>query len=263
MRFKLVLQRSTPGRFIPLNYQYAISSWIYRRIELADPDYSHFLHGQGYANQNRKYKLFTFGPLETYPYQIRQDRMEMKSDFASIVFSFVADQAAENFIKGIFTNQVMQVKDPVGGVTFEIIRVETLPREEFKQVMTYQLKTPLCISHKGVDDKHPQYLSPDHPQFADILLNNLVRKFAALQTAQAGGIMPQPDNEFKLDFKLQSRVKEKLLLIKSYTDHETRVKGYQFRFQLQAPVELQELGYYAGFGEKNSMGMGFGRGGSK
>lgn len=48
MRFKLVLERISSGRFMPLNYQYAVSSWIYKKIQEADPDYSRFLHRGGY-----------------------------------------------------------------------------------------------------------------------------------------------------------------------------------------------------------------------
>lgn len=257
MRFKLVLERVSSGRFMPLNYQYAVSSWIYKKIQEADPYYSRFLHRGGYEIQNRQYKLFTFSQIESYPFKISQDRMELKGSAAAITFSFMADTAAEYFIKGIFQDQAMPVKDPVGGVVFHISRIETLPYPEFKEEMEYQLVTPACVSYRGPADCQPRYLAPDHPQYADLLINNLLRKYSALQTVEAGGLDPINEENYNIDFRLLSDYRQKLTTIKPYTDQETKVKGYMYKFSLKAPVAMQEAGYYSGFGEKNSMGFGY------
>ena len=37
---------------------------------------------------------------------------------------------------------------------------------------------------------------------------------------------------------------------------ESKLIGYQFDFFLDAPAELIRIGYYTGFGEKNSVGFG-------
>lgn len=257
MRFKIILQKSSKSRFIPINYQYAISSWLYKRIQEADPEFSNFLHGTGYSLQKKQYKLFTFGRLQTKPFNLHHDRLEMQSDFAEIEFSFVADQAAENFIKGVFMNQIMPVHDAIGGVELQVIRVETLPRPWFKETMQYRLLTPVCISHQPEGQRYAQYLAPDHDRFAEILYDNLLRKYAAMQMHLAGGVVP--DNQpFDFQFKLLSPYKSKLVNIKTYSEEATNLRGYLFDFELTAPVELQELGYYSGFGEKNSMGMGMG-----
>ena len=257
MRFKIVLERTSRSRFLPLNYQYAISSWIYKRIQEADPQFSNFLHCTGYGLEKKQYKLFTFGRLQTRPFQLHHDRMEMKGNFASIEFSFVADRAAENFIKGVFMNQVMPVYDAIGGVELQVIRVETLPRPWFEETMQYRLHTPVCISSQLEGHRYAQYLAPDHERFAEILYDNLLRKYAALQMHLAGGVVP--DNQpFDFQFRLLSPFKSKLINIKTYSEEATSLRGYLFDFELKAPVELQELGYYAGFGEKNSMGMGIG-----
>lgn len=256
MRFKLILESTSSNRFLPINHQYAVSSWIYKRIQEADPDYSHFLHKGGYEAQNRQYKLFTFGQIESYPFKIHNDRLELKSNAASIILSFMADRAAENFIKGIFMNQTMPIKDPVGGVVFNVARVETIPYPVFSEEMEYKALTPICISHRSLTDKQPQYLSPDDPRYKDLMINNLVRKYSALQLSTAGGMISDEVETYNFDFKLLSPPKQKLVTIKPYTDNETKVRGYVYSFRLKAPVALQELGYYAGFGEKNSMGFG-------
>ena len=257
MRFKIILEKSSNARFLPINYQYPISSWIYKRIQEADPSFSNFLHGSGYNLEKKQYKLFTFGQLQSKPFKLHHDRLEMKGDFASIEFSFVADQAAENFIKGLFMNQVMPVHDAVGGVELQVVRVETLPRPWLKETMQYRLHTPMCISSQVEGKKYAQYLAPDHERFAEILYDNLLRKYAAMQMHLAGGVVPD-ERPFDFGFKLLSPYRSKLITIKNYSEEASKVRGYLFDFELTAPVELQEVGYYAGFGEKNSMGMGMG-----
>ena len=42
------------------------------------------------------------------------------------------------------------------------------------------------------------------------------------------------------------------------TRQESKPRGYLYRFRIKAPKELIRMGYYAGFGEKNSLGFGCG-----
>lgn len=49
---------------------------------------------------------------------------------------------------------------------------------------------------------------------------------------------------------------QKLVAIKEGRPDETLVKGTLSPFRLEAPPELQEIGYECGFGEKNSQGFG-------
>lgn len=240
---------------MPLNYQYAVSSWIYRKIQEADPEYSLFLHQNGYESGDRRYKLFTFSKIESYPYAIIGDRMELKGDFASIILSFMADRAAENAIRGIFQDQIMPIKDPIGGVEFRILRIEAAPYPEFSEEMTYRTISPICISFRSLMDKQPKYLHPDDGRYRDLMIANLVRKYAALQLAEAGAIMATSDSP-AIAFEMVSPPRQKLTTIKPYTGEESKVRAYEYRFRLKAPIELQKTGYYAGFGEKNSMGFG-------
>ena len=53
-----------------------------------------------------------------------------------------------------------------------------------------------------------------------------------------------------------SKPKSRLITIKANTPHESKLRGYLFDFKIKAPAEVIKLGYYAGFGEKNSLGFG-------
>ena len=52
--------------------------------------------------------------------------------------------------------------------------------------------------------------------------------------------------------------KSKLITIKSGTAAQTKVKGWVFDFELDAPRELVEVGILAGFGKENAQGFGCG-----
>ena len=61
MRILLNLQSNTKRKFIPMNYQYYISAWIYKVLKEADSEYATFLHNQGYGkNESHLYKLFFY-----------------------------------------------------------------------------------------------------------------------------------------------------------------------------------------------------------
>ncbi len=63
MRFKLTLQTLQYPAFLPFNYQYPLSSAIYKIIRSADKDFAAFLHNKGYGEGYKSFKLFTFSDI--------------------------------------------------------------------------------------------------------------------------------------------------------------------------------------------------------
>jgi CRISPR-associated endoribonuclease Cas6 len=62
---------------------------------------------------------------------------------------------------------------------------------------------------------------------------------------------PIPD----FNFEPLGKVYQNGVLIKQHTPNQTKLFAY-LEFELNAPVELQEIGYYAGFGHFGSQGFG-------
>ncbi|MFP4097134.1 MAG: CRISPR-associated endoribonuclease Cas6 [Cyclobacteriaceae bacterium] len=256
MRFKLILHITSSKRVLPLNYQYPLHAWIYRTIEQADADFSRFLHDEGYASGSKKFKLFTFSPLSCRPYKIfrQEERIAFQGDEISLQISFMIDQAAEKFIMGLFMGQRFSLGDPISQADFEVVRIEALPRPEFKEKMRYRCLSPVVISVMETGKAHAQYKGPAHPEYEKLFLNHLAEKYKAVPQL-AGSI---PDSPQDWQFRLLSKPRQKLIHIKQHTEAATKVRGYQYDFELTAPAEVQEMGYYAGFGEKNSLGFGMG-----
>ena len=239
------------GCFLPINYQYELSSWIYKVIERADPQYSAFLHNQGFQLDGKRFKMFTFSHLDTRPYQVEGNRIRLLGKEISLTIRFAVDSSLGNFITGLFLQQRFGLGDKYNVVDFEVIAVETVAPPVFQTTMVYQCLSPICVSRPR-DDRSAEYLSPEIPGYGRQLVQNLVRKAGALVGSAESSAQELP--EFR--FRLLNTPRKKGLHIRAHTEGHTQVIGYLFHFELTAPVELHELGYDAGFGEKNSIGFG-------
>ncbi len=249
MRLKLTLQHS-PNQALPINYQYLISSWVYHTLAKADEKYATFLHKHGYNFGGKNYKLFTFSPL--YPCRYRIDAARgnfiLAESPTELVLSFYLDDAMQHFVIGLFRDQRMRL----GKVDFGISAIETLPKPLFQKTMRFRLITPLCISRNEEDKKYAQYLHPDAEGYGELLFHNLLHKGSAAVQILFPAVELESHPEYEFSYQILSTPKSRLLDIKG-----TKVRGYVFDFEMTGPKKLLEVGWFAGFGEKNSsLGMG-------
>lgn len=266
MRIQLSLQ-CRPGSRIPFNYQYELSSWVYRTLAQADPAFAEWLHAQGYSLEGKKrFKFFTFSHLQLEPPfrpEPQRRAISLDSGRARLTLSFLLDDTLEHFVGGLFRQQAFGLGNPqFYPADFSVVSVEILPRPVFTSTMRFRTLSPVCLGTAIPGNPHAQYLSPLDDGYEQLLLQNLSHKFAtAKHYAPAGaqaagnGLVPR--------FELLSEPRKKGVTLKAHTPQETHVVGYTFDFALTAPPELLETGYYAGFGEKNAQGFGCveGRGG--
>jgi CRISPR-associated endoribonuclease Cas6 len=113
--------------------------------------------------------------------------------------------------------------------------------------MSWQLVSPACISYQLPDDRHAQYLAPDHPEYTRLLHQHLLRKVASMH-------VDLPAEVSAADFQFQpfGKSRSKLIHIKD----NIKVRGFEYAFELAAHPLLQEAAYFAGLGEKNAQGFG-------
>src|SRR5690606_13037472 len=101
MRFNINLQVTSKKHFLPLDYQYAMASAVYKLIAKGDEAYSKFLHDKGFSTGGlKRFKLFTFSPLVLPKYTPWKDKslFELHGDKLSFTVSFKTEKAAEAFI---------------------------------------------------------------------------------------------------------------------------------------------------------------------
>jgi CRISPR-associated endoribonuclease Cas6 len=180
MRFKLTLNidKQPFGNLIPLNYQYAASALIYKILSNSGSEFSSWLHENGFQNDQRRFKLFTFSRLFIPRYFIKGAYLKILSDTVEWYISFLPDLSTQEFVQGLFKEQVFELGDRRANIRFRVQGVEMLPSPTFKETMTFQTLSPACIVRQE-EDGSEKYISPDHPDAASIVKLNLLNKYRA------------------------------------------------------------------------------------
>jgi|AntAceMinimDraft_17_1070374.scaffolds.fasta_scaffold01176_10 CRISPR-associated endoribonuclease Cas6 len=251
MRLKLILQINN-NSLLPINYQYELSSWFYNVINKADSEFAMWLHKQGYNDDSKKFKLFTFSNIIPEKYKIKNNKLYLLSQNARLFFSFYAEEIPERFVTGIFKQQNFTIGDKISKTEFIIKSIEKIKEVEFSNEMKMRLITPVHITKKNpFNSKKTDHLNPEHKDFEHLFFSNLIEKY---------NIYNNYKTKFdinKCNLKILSEPKSKLITIKQRKKDQTKLKGFLFDFIITAPVELIRMGYYAGFGKSNSLGFGY------
>lgn len=253
MRFKLTLQiePEVMGIALPINYQYPLQSVIYRVLSHSDMDFSTWLHDNGYQQNNKRFKLFTYSNLIVPKFGIdkENERLIVNSDYVVLYISFLPELGTQKFIQGLFQEQVIQIADYMSGVQFVVREVQMMPSLVYHEDMTFTTLSPVCVSARNEVTNKIDYLSPLDSRYSQALLAGLLSRYEAINGKPYSG-------ELYCHFELLSKPRSALVRIKAGTPNETRVRGYRFSFRLSVPQPLMTIAYESGLGEKGSMGFG-------
>lgn len=256
MRFQVTFGHTSRNRQLPIDYQYFIGAWIYKVIGTGDPAFARFLHQHGYPDGNKTFKLFCYSPLSfnNYIFNCDKNLFEIKDDHIKLKVAFHLPQAAEKFIIGLFNNQQAYFGDRHYGLDLKVLQIERLPDEPLKQVMHYRLLSSAVFSISDVNMKYARYASPQDVGYHLLVTNHLKQK---LHVASAN-LLKQDENPVN-SFKIVSEkdIKSKLIRVKPDKAEETRVRGFLYQFQIDAPEEVHRMILNCGFGEKNASGFGW------
>lgn len=253
MRLRITFSQGGKKQLIPINYNYFISSFLYRTIETADPAYSEWLHDCGYASGSKTFKFFTFSGLHIPERElVHNSYINVLSPKIELTVSMLSEKAVENFVIGMFENKKLKIHNNCASSEFDIYTVEQIPDPQFTSDMTFRTMSPMVISKNVIYRDRPsaKYLSPDDEDFEDYFVRNLNEKYCALPVKHSQEI---PAIE---SFECIDTAKSRLVTIREGLPEQTKVKGYIFSFRLKGSPELMKLGYEAGFGNSCSLGFG-------
>jgi CRISPR-associated endoribonuclease Cas6 len=257
MELKITFQNVTPTT-IPINYQYYLGTWIYKIIASADESYAAFLHDEGYMvnNSQKKFKLVCFSNLYCPSFEMLDNytRLKLKSTEISMKIRFKVDEALKNFVKGLFIDQTLQIKNGYDSMAeFKVSTVEMRDTDIVGDRTHLRAITPIVIGRKnarGNDD----YLSPLDEGYEDLFFKNLFDRYIA----SGGSIKPEWQHTTPSIRVINPQlVKSRLLTLKEGRKDETKVKGFLYDFEIVAPREIIEASYLGGFGKECSWGFGF------
>ncbi len=253
MRLKLKLNRTSNHNMLPMDYQYYISAWVYKVLRQADEEFADFLHEKGYGtNPKRLYKLFCFDRLNFGKPTLwkEQKLFEISKHDISLQLSFDVEDAATNFIKGLFMNQEFYLGSRFNGIDFKVVAVEALAMPKFDTSEHYKTVTPWVISIKEEGRKHATYLKPDSERFIPQAIKHIVDKFNYTQNKQT-------INYDDVSLQIESEYKRKGYVIRPGTKDEHKIVGNLCEFRLSAPIEVHEMIWNTGVCEKSSGGFGW------
>lgn len=247
LKIELFVQPDTLGRSLPINYQYELSSAIYKVFKDKG---NNWLHDNGYINGNKKFRFFTFSNLiiDRFVLNRQKETICIKDDRVYLYISILPQKLAVDFIQGLFEKNIVQISDKNFGVEFAIGRIESLPECVFKDDIVYESLSPICVS-KRRDDGLSTYLSPFDSSYERGILTGLQSRYMAYH-----GVEYEGDSFCELI--VVNEPKQKLIKIKSGTPQQTYTKGFNYKFKLRLPEELMKIAYETGLGEKGSMGFG-------
>lgn len=263
MRFQIKFRLSGKRQVLPLNYQYPLSSWMYKVLQKGDAELADFLHREGYKLENKKtFKLFTFSqlrfPKHTYKIIPKSDRMELWSRNAWLTVAFQLPQPAEKFVMGLFRDQQVRIGDKISKIEMEVESVEAVKTVEIKtETVKIRCLSPIVVTEQKEGDKYETYLSPLDENYSQLFFHNLLGKHK-LFSGEFDALDPFAGGSGLQLECLVKTPKSKKQTIKAFTPQEVDVKGYQFEFNLTAPAALIQTGLNSGFGAMNAMGFGCG-----
>ena len=262
MRVKLILRPSRKFTKIPINYQYQLSAVIYRILSHASPEYSLWLHEQGYSTpQGKPVKLFVFSKLYI-PGVKSENGALIARNYPPCnlhIESPMLEDFVQNFVIGLFSSQEISIRSHYGTATFSVQQVETLPEPEFKEKMKFKCLSPVVVSvSEEVEGKISEhYYRPLEPELTAAIRKNLISKYETVyrRLPENDDLIFKPDMDYIRRRGGQEKI-SKLIRIKEGTPEETRVKAFECPFYLQGSTELMRIAYQCGIGQRNSMGFG-------
>jgi len=255
MQIKITLSARNPKPLIPINYSYPLSAAIYRIISKGNAEYAAFLHEEGYG---KGFKFFSFSQLQCN-FKIAGDRFLLLQNEAVFKISFHLPKAMENFIKGLFQSEQIDIADKKSRAVFQVASVESLPDplQQYQEAALAELQlkplSPLVAGLRTEDGKY-QFLSPDQPEFLESLIFNWRSKIATCfdDSVAASAMLIAEIIPMKMPFK------SRLITIKADTAEETKIRGWMnFGLKVIAEKRFAALLLNAGVGVYNAQGMGY------
>jgi len=251
MRLKIFLEPKSNNFVLPINYNYHLSSAIYKIFFDGSKEVATWLHEVGYKDEKgRKLKLFNFSDLMFSHYQVENNLLKCFGMTSFIFSAPIETNLVKYFIDGIMKKPTFKIYLQSQTLIFRITTIELQEELKIEKQSDYSLMTPATVSiqNNAGNKKRIIYLKPIDDDYAFRLSKNLKKKFKILHNYEY-------EEEINISIKPES-IKSKLITIKEGLPQEIKVKAYLFDFVLKSLPEIHRIAYYCGIGEKNSLGFG-------
>lgn len=255
MIFILTLNKRSDRAIIPINYQYPLSSAIYKILNKGDAEYSQFLHEKGYG---KGYKFFTFSDLKGN-FKREDDRLNLLDSSMQLKVCFHLPEASRTFVEGLFKSETIVIGDKRSKAEFTVQSIvaqvptiyEVRDENEIIQV-TVKPESPIVAGPKNEKGNY-DFKAPDEDGFIESLIYSWREKIAAAyDPISASEALLMAEVEF-----YKNPFRSKLIHIKDGAKGNTQIRGFEnFKLKLIAEKRFLDLAFNAGLGLYSAQGRG-------
>ncbi|MFQ6040688.1 MAG: CRISPR-associated endoribonuclease Cas6 [Candidatus Poribacteria bacterium] len=248
MRIEIIFENPYRETVIPLNYNYFLTTCIYRMLETSSPVYSAKMHKEGYRFGGKRFKLFTFSQLLPKRWQVLNSHFLLIQSRES---RWLISSPVGEFVMHLVDGILAQGKVQVGKVAFQVLQARTLVSPDFTSSMRFTCLSPITMSTKiERNGKITQHYCRLEENFYEKVLENLRRKYELLTGNSADGLQLNMEFDSSYISRRGGRI-TKLIDFKGI-----KILGYLAPLMVEGDAELIRIGYECGFGDKNSAGFG-------
>lgn len=255
MRCRIRLEPLKGFNTIPINYNSAVSQFVY---ELLEPDQP-FANRANSSSSNEGILYYTFSNLYIPDVRLQGRYLEFGRVPVELMISLLAEKDNESEILERmrtlthFDVDAFGLGDPdIKNASFEIRGIDILPEEaSFGNRCKFRMLSPLAAPLV----EQAQHVHYHTHEFSEAIRQTLISKYTRWK-----GKPPEDQRfVFRLDEGYVQRRRgriSKLVTFNEMSDDERRIKALISPFECEGNPELIWLGYVAGFGEKNVLGFG-------
>jgi len=250
LRFKIILA-GLKDKVIKRDHYYLLLGLIYKIMKEIEPEFSDWLHNQGFLDGNKRFKFFNFSRLLNWKEKIEiinngKDIL-FKDNIAWFYISSPVKKFAENLTKFLLLNKNVKI----GNLDLEVISARAILTEFSDRVETFKTITPIILSKRVETFEHPFYIrayqSPD--EFDHYITKNALEKWKIFSGGEPKDYKLEVDREYL-------KTNGKRTACKVYFSKDQILVGSNVPVKVYGDKQFIEFLYDVGLGEKNSMGFG-------
>ncbi len=224
---------------LPIQYNHMVQGMIYK---LLDEELANFLHEEGFQNEKRIFKMFTFSRIKG-SYTLDKDSGLIIFDGPiKLTISSHYDEFSNSIGNSFLRRQKVQLGNNYLEVKQLAVEKENVNSEEIKVRTLSPISTYSTLYRKD-GKKFTYYFNPKEEEFSEIIENNLKNKYKAFYSEEPP--------EVGVEIKPLGATRLSVVSYKGFI-----IKGYTGKFAMKGAPDLLQLGVDTGLGSKNSQGFG-------
>jgi len=260
MRFKIRLKQIQSQQSIPFNYQYPIYNFINYNLNKYGGNYLNWLEKNGFDKVKNFLDYFTFSYLHVPQLERDNDTLRLMSDNLDFTVGILSDKLYEDSIINIFRNKKLRIDSSEQCAEFKIENIVKEASAELSGKIVLKTISPIVISKKVIFNGYESnyFMKPGDPDYKEQFINVIVRKY--LQYIKFSGkfrMAQKIQTKIGLNhFKITGPVKSRLISIEKKGKIVTKVRGFQYNFEITGDKNLINFAFETGFGNYCGWGLG-------